>query len=77
MIGNFWCSKGEAITQLAGSDCDGDDVAAIAMNARFIKFLKETLAALGSLPLQEASQVADLVDDQDKSHLAMRAVATR
>lgn len=47
------------------------------MNACFIKFLEETLAALGNLPLQEASQVADLVDDQDKSHLAMRAVATR
>lgn len=36
------------------------------MNACFIKFLKETLAALGNLPLQEASQVADLVDDQDE-----------
>eukprot|EP00435_Cladocopium_sp_Y103_P056631 s1773_g19.t1 len=54
-----------AIAQLAGGDYDGDDVA-VTMNAPLIKFLRETLDSLDKLPLQEASEVKDLVDGQDE-----------
>ena len=57
--------EGPAITQLAGGDYDGDDVA-VTMNSDFIGFLRGTLPALRSLPFEEAKDVVELVENQEE-----------